>query len=675
MKRRNSIKTKLITIMALLVLVPVIVLTVVSMFDSLEQGKSTADEINSVQSEYVSEQMEKIFTANIEALRSFAMSPSVIAYLESGERDEAAEAELLTQLLKIDQNMADGNSTAFSDAAGEQRVRTIGKCVNVAEREYYKAPMAGAPYYVSDMIISKSTGTAIITISVPIYGSDGKTPIGVAQRNYDTGVLHTLLADNVLQDRQEIVMVDRTGTVVAHSLREVNVEDPEKQDQNPFYTESRGGQTSGDYVAPFAGDTWIISWEKLPTSEWIVASCRVQEVALAGAYRTVIIQAIIGLVFIVAGILVAFFFSNSITKPLFAVEKSLSSLADGSFKRINGFKGRNDEFGTIIDNTNNVVEKLENIVGKITSGARDVDRSSQELANMSGQISGNANSVSDAVQGIAGGASKQAEELQTATVSVQKIEEAAGRVQESTSELANIASRMQEASAESAKSLEDLRKSSEDMSSAINEISERISATSDSVGHINNMVEAISSIASQTNLLSLNASIEAARAGEAGKGFAVVAEEIGKLALDSNQSAESIRTEMASLLEKSQAAVSVADTVQKNNEKQQEIITSTFDAVNKMIEDIRETTNGVNEISKNADACVSAKDDVVDVINSLSGISEENAASSQETGASMQELTATVDTLSQSASSLKDVSAVLLDEMNFFNEDSGSIGD
>ena len=94
-----------------------------------------------------------------------------------------------------------------------------------------------------------------------------------------------------------------------------------------------------------------------------------------------------------------------------------------------------------------------------------------------------------------------------------------------------------------------------------------------------------------------------------------------------------------------------------------------------MIEDIRETTNGVNEISRNADACVSAKDDVVDVINSLSGISEENAASSQETGASMQELTATVDTLSQSASSLKDVSAVLLGEMNFFNEDSGSVGD
>ena len=675
MKKIHSIKTKLITTMALLVLVPTIVLTITSMVESLDQGKSSADEVNVVQAALVREQLERIYTANIESLRAFAASNIVISYLESGEPNEEVEAEILRQMLIVDQNMADGNSTALSDATGEQRVRTIGKLVNVAERDYFKVPMSGAKYYVSDLIISKSTGTAIATISVPVFASDGKTPIGIVQRNYDTNVLHDLLASDVMQERQEIVVVDRTGTVVAHSARTVNTDDPEKQDQNPFYTDSRGSKTKGDYVAPFAGDTWIISWEKLPTSEWIVASCRVQEVALASSYRTATIQLIFGVIFIVAGVLVAYFFSRSITRPLLAVEKSLSSLADGSFRKITGFKGRNDEFGQIITNTNNVVEKLENIVGKITNGARDVDRSSQELANMSGQISGNANSVSDAVQGIAGGASKQAEELQTATVSVQKIEEAAGRVQESTSELANIASRMQEASAESAKSLEDLRKSSEDMSSAINEISERISATSDSVGHINNMVEAISSIASQTNLLSLNASIEAARAGEAGKGFAVVAEEIGKLALDSNQSAESIRTEMASLLEKSQAAVSVADTVQKNNEKQQEIITSTFDAVNKMIEDIRDTANGVSEISRNADACVSAKDDVVDVINSLSGISEENAASSQETGASMQELTATVDTLSQSASSLKDVSAVLLDEMNFFNEDSGSVGD
>ena len=666
MKKLNSIKGKLIAIMALLVLVPVIVLTIISMVESIDQGKAAADEVNRVQASLVSEELEKIYARNIEALRSFAASPTVIAYLENGEPDETAEAEILKQLLAVDSNMNDGNATALTDATGEQRVRTVGKLVNVAEREYFKAPMSGAPYYVSDLIISKSTGTAITTISVPVYGSDGSTILGIVQRNYDCGVLHDLLASDVLQDRQEILIVDRTGTIVAHSAREVNVEDPEKQDQNPFYTDSRGDKVSGDYVAPWAGDTWIISWEKLPTSEWIVASCRVQEVALASVYRVAVMQAVLGVVFIIAGILVAYLFSRSITKPLISVDKSLSALADGSFEKINGYENRTDELGEIIHNTNGVVDKLQEIVGKIINGAREVDKSSQELASMSSQISDNANGVSNAVQEIAEGATRQADELQTATLSVTRIEDAAGSVQDSSSELSQLAVRMQDASAESARSLEDLKKSSEDMNGAINNISEKISATSDSVEKINEMVEAISNIASQTNLLSLNASIEAARAGEAGRGFAVVAEEIGKLALDSNHSADTIRTEMEALLTESQAAVSMAETVQKNNVRQQEVIESTFDAVNRMIEDIRVTSNGVSAISGNADACVGAKDEVVDVIASLSGISEENAASSQETGASMQELSATVATLSESARSLKDVSSTLLEEMSFF---------
>ncbi len=666
MKRLGSIKSKLIAIMALLVMVPVITLTIISMVISVDQTKSAADEVNAAQASLVAQQIETICASNIEALRSFAASPIVVEYLENGEPDEAKEAEILKQMLVVDANMNDGNSTALSDATGEQRVRTIGKLVNVAEREYFKEPMSGAPYYVSDLIISKSTGTAITTISVPVYGSDGTTRIGIVQRNYDCGVLHDRLAAEVTQDRQEIVMVDRTGTVVAHSLREVNVEDPEMQDQNPFYTDSRGDKTEGNYIAPFAGDTWVISWEKIPSSEWVVASCRVQEVALASAYKTAVMQVIIGLVFIAAGIAVAYIFSKSITKPLTAVEESLGALSNGEFKKAGGYDRRSDELGSIISNTNNVVDKLDGIVGSIVQSANNVDNASNGLASMSNQISGNAMSVSDAVQDIASGATRQAEELQNASNNMSKIEYAIANVQSSTAELESITSRMQDESKESAERLSELRKTSETMNNAINGIAEKIGATSDAVERINGMVEAITTIASQTNLLSLNASIEAARAGEAGRGFAVVAEEIGKLALDSNQSAESIRKEMESLLSQSQEAVGMADRVQKNNSAQQEVIEATFDSVSKMIEDIEETSAGVSTITENAKACVVAKDDIADIISSLSGISEENAASTEETGASTQELSATVETLSESAGSLKEVSAALLSEMSFF---------
>ena len=204
------------------------------------------------------------------------------------------------------------------------------------------------------------------------------------------------------------------------------------------------------------------------------------------------------------------------------------------------------------------------------------------------------------------------------------------------------------------------------MTAKIDDISNTIQATQDAVTNINGKVEGIASIATQTNLLSLNASIEAARAGEAGKGFAVVAEEIGKLADDSKQMADDIRKEMDILLEQSKAAVAAAEDVRQGNMDQQMALGETLEAVNGMLSDIGSTVGGVQLISQGADTCESSKNAVVDTMSALSAISEENAASSEETGASMQELSATVTTLAGSASNLKDIANKLNDEISFF---------
>ncbi len=684
--RRKTIRTSLLMAVVVLVAVPVVVLTVISLFNTISQGTFSANEVNTAQAALVGGRIETIYMENIAALKGFASAPSTIAFLEdknaSGAGDEVAayveangegpapassgDENILKQMKSIDASMNDGNSTAISGIDGQQLLRTTGKPVNVAEREYFKQPMAGADYYISDMIISKSTGTAISTFSVPVYNQDGSEVIGIIQRNYDVTVLHNMLASEVTQNRQEIVVVDRTGTVVAHSLRDVNVEDPEKQDQNPFYTDSRGDKTKGTYVAPFMGDTWLISWEKMEKSGWVVASCRVKEVALATVYKTVAAQVILGLIFLGISIFVGLKFAGSITNPLQEVNTSLAGLAEGKFYQIDKFTDRGDELGEIIRNSNEVMAKLRDIVSNIVSNANTVHGAADELAGMSDQISQNVDGVSNAVQDIAAGATQQADEIQNAIENTNRISEAVGQVQGSTTELEDVAGRMQRASSESARSLEKLQKSSEDMNDAIRNITGKISATSDAVEDINDMVESITNIASQTNLLALNASIEAARAGEAGRGFAVVAEEIGKLATESNESAGKIRNEMDRLLKESQSAVEMANEVQKTNNQQQEVIADTAQSVNGMLADIEETVRSVKTIADNAEDCVTAKDVVADAMDSLSAISEENAASSEETGASMEELAATVTTLAQNAASLRDVSVKLSDEMNFF---------
>ena len=226
--------------------------------------------------------------------------------------------------------------------------------------------------------------------------------------------------------------------------------------------------------------------------------------------------------------------------------------------------------------------------------------------------------------------------------------------------------KMQESCDKTTQALDEIVHKNEEVSTAVSEIENTIQATNKSANEIAKFSDAINEIASQTNLLSLNASIEAARAGEAGKGFAVVADEIRQLADQSKTSADEIKTIVDRLLSDAQASVKTMDMLNESIEAQGNQIVSTKTDMNEMAENVSVVTDNSRSIAEMVDSLNLAKKDLVEIIQDLSAVSEENAASTEETNASMEELNATFEVIGESAKKLQKLAEDLEETISYF---------
>lgn len=380
------------------------------------------------------------------------------------------------------------------------------------------------------------------------------------------------------------------------------------------------------------------------------------------------IKVMLGIVIalIVATVLVSIYVATRMSGAVLSIQEGIMHLASGEFVKADKHLDRSDEIGQALNSTNNLVDKITGVVGNISQASETVGKQAKDLASTSNQISETTDGVSTAIQQIAKGATEQADNIQSAMENLNALSSAIQEVSDKSKELADTASNMDEASQASVGAMRDLSKNMSEMEESVNHITKTMNDTNDAVKKVNKRVEGIIGIADQTKLLALNASIEAARAGEAGKGFTVVAQEIGKLAEQSANTADEIKSEMDNLLKQASEATEKTQDVSKIRQSVSNVLNETMGKIEDLIENVGSTVNGVNTISEITQKCEASRTVIVDAMGSLSAISEENAASSEETSASMEELNATVNMLASAANDLNDVSVRLDNELKFF---------
>lgn len=332
--------------------------------------------------------------------------------------------------------------------------------------------------------------------------------------------------------------------------------------------------------------------------------------------------------------------SASISDPLVGVNKKITVIADGDLSVEDLPATGKDEIGQLATAFNKMKGNVAEILMNVLESTSELKEAMAGVAESMEENTLGSNRVSDSIQGLNDKLASQQAEVQKIVGQIHEMEEISQAVQRSADRIARYSNETSALSEQGVQQLSAYVDQMDIVNNSIIQVSQVFEAFGKSAAEMTKALETITDIASQTNLLSLNASIEAARAGEAGKGFAVVADEIRKLADDSQTAAKDIggmikkiqdeSVTMKSNLEESIRQLELGNEMtQETQSNFQSISAGTEDVVKNVIqiqERISMLTDKINETAESSDVIMSATDESVLEINEISAIVTEEGA-------------------------------------------------
>ena len=383
----------------------------------------------------------------------------------------------------------------------------------------------------------------------------------------------------------------------------------------------------------------------------------------------IILMVLLSVIFVmVACIVIAVIMSVSITRSLQKGISKVQKVADGELGSPIEEKllKRNDEVGDLAKAIDTLQKALQNIVSKIAQSTDNIKMAANELGVTAKDTNYTMKQVEDAVSSISENITEQAKSTKTTTDNIVLMGDQIGRTSEEVGLLNQNADVMRKSSEQASYTIQQLRQINDKVKESINTITRQTNLTNESAQKIQAAIGIISSIAEETNLLSLNASIEAARAGESGRGFAVVASQIQKLAEQSNSSSCEIEEITNTLISNSDEAVEIMRQVHEIIDSQSQNMSDTENIVSKVMDGINTSLEKIEKIEYATEQLESSRNRIVETVEGLSDIAEQNAASTEETFAQTSQVSNTFEQIEAKADQLKQIADELSDIMRHF---------
>ena len=327
---------------------------------------------------------------------------------------------------------------------------------------------------------------------------------------------------------------------------------------------------------------------------------------------------------------------------------------------------RKDEIGDLSRVTVKLKDTLKGILKGISENSASLLEASRALGNAADTTNGTMNEVQNAVSQVVANSTEQSKNSESTSENMRIMGEHITETSTEEDTLNQNAASMQKSSKKTADTLAQLCHINEEVERIIGEVKEQTDRTNASIQKINAAMEFITSIAEETNLLSLNASIEAARAGESGRGFAVVADQIKKLAEQSNQSGHEIEETTKALMEDSAREMEIMQRMQEIITEQSGSMQETRANVSEVLKEIEASMQSILQIRESTGRLAESRGEVMEAVEQLSQIAHDNVDSTQQTYTETQEVLDTFKQVYDSAGQLKKIADELAESMQYF---------